>query len=176
MRDDGKERDVSYEELFNDCTFLTPLTPVYERTRIVDDDNIEASVQEATENSGVTDDFQSRLENVSNAAQKLYQSLRLRKEAMGKFPEMAHALIQKIVSVLPVRARARSYRSHRKTATASSSSGDDDGGDSDSSDPPARRYHHHHHVIPLIIQTNSFSLAVVFPRHMPRGLEEAVAA
>ena len=102
---------MSYEELFNDYTFFTTA----EERILMIPDIIRVSVLEAIENSDVADDFKSRLENVSNAALKLYQSLRCK---------TSYAL-KKTIPVLPVRARARSYRSHRKTATASSSSGDD---------------------------------------------------
>ena len=160
MRDGRKEKELSYEELFSDYNFLTP---VYEP---MIDDTI-AGGQKATENSGVTDEFKSRLENVSNAVMKLYKCLR--KEAMGKLPKMAHALIQKVVPVLTVRVRARSYRCHRKTAVASNSSQDDDGG-SDSSDPEPPTKPYHTLLNPPKEQPNSLTLVVTFPRQMLCGL------
>ena len=167
---------MSYDDLCNDyVTVLLPLCEPIQIRDFIDDDDVRASVQEATENS---DDFQSRLKEVTNVAQNLYQSLRLRKEAMGKFPKMTHAHVQRVFPVLPVRARARSFRCHRKAAATSSSSGDDDGGsDSSNSDPDVsvRR-----HLLAIPTPKSKFYSpplpVVVSPWQMSRGFEVAVAA
>ena len=153
MRDGGKERDLSYEDLCSDYDFLFPI----EERILMIPDVIRANV----------------VDDIKDEVVKLCKELHLKMKAI-KLRRPLHAHIKKAVPVLPARActraRARSYRSHRKTAAASSSSGDDDGGDSDSSDPPARRYLPH--VIPKILQTYRFFLSVVYPRHMWRSLSE----
>ena len=164
-----RRKDVSYEDWYSSYNVLAP---VYER---ILDDTI-AGEQETIENSDRADDFeyQSRLKGTSNAAAKLYQKLRLRTEAMGKFRQTSHALTKKAVSVFSTHSRVRAYRSparSRSKFSAAHDDGDDDGGNSDSSDPPAKPYHTL--LNPPKEQPNSFLLSVaVSPWQMLCGLSK----
>ena len=113
------------------------------------------------------EEYFERLEGNVNAAQTILQILRFKKVAMTRHRITPYAPVKKTMPVLQTRARARSYRSHRKTSVANSSPGDDGGGsDSDPDSNSSARYNRHLVTFPNF-QPNSSSLAVaVFPRQM----------